>query len=54
MQGTVAGAPVDAALSRANGCEIARWDALAGLSGSTPGTSEPGAPTPGAESLAAQ
>lgn len=29
--GTVAGKPVDAHLSRVNGCEIARWDALAPL-----------------------
>jgi hypothetical protein len=28
VSGTVDGAPVDATLSRANGCEIARWEAV--------------------------
>jgi hypothetical protein len=31
ITGTWRGTPVDATLSRTNGCEIARWDALRGL-----------------------
>jgi len=31
VQGTVDGTPVSAELTRANGCEIARWDSLAPL-----------------------
>lgn len=31
ITGTWGGQPVDSKLSRINGCEIARWDALAGL-----------------------
>ena len=33
ITGSFAGAPVDLALSRANGCEIGRWDELAALLG---------------------
>lgn len=33
VTGTVDGTAVDASFSRANGCEIARWDALVGLLG---------------------
>ncbi|HWS58264.1 MAG TPA: SSI family serine proteinase inhibitor, partial [Actinotalea sp.] len=35
--GTVDGEQVDASLSRVNGCEIARWDALAPLLGTAGG-----------------
>lgn len=31
VRGTWLGRPVDASFSRQNGCEIARWDAVAGL-----------------------
>jgi hypothetical protein len=31
VRGTWRGAPVDASFSRQDGCEIARWDAVAGL-----------------------
>jgi hypothetical protein len=31
ITGTWRGRPVDSSLSRRNGCEIARWDALSGL-----------------------
>jgi len=31
LRGTWNGTPVDASFSRNNGCEIARWDAVAGL-----------------------
>jgi hypothetical protein len=31
ITGTWEGGPVDATLSRTNGCEIARWKALRGL-----------------------
>jgi Subtilisin inhibitor-like len=31
VRGTWRGAPVDASFSREDGCEIARWDAVAGL-----------------------
>jgi hypothetical protein len=33
VRGTWRGAPVDASFSRQDGCEIARWDAVAGLLG---------------------
>jgi hypothetical protein len=33
VRGTWRGAPVDASFSRHDGCEIARWDAVAGLLG---------------------
>jgi hypothetical protein len=33
VTGTLAGAPVEAALSRTNGCEIGRWDELSALVG---------------------
>jgi hypothetical protein len=33
VHGTWRGAPVDASFSRQDGCEIARWDAVAGLLG---------------------
>ena len=33
ITGTWQGEPVNSTLSRKNGCEIARWDALKGLSG---------------------
>jgi hypothetical protein len=37
VTGTVAGQPVNATFSRTDGCEIARWDALADLLGSPGG-----------------
>ena len=37
VTGSVAGSPVDARFSRSNGCDIARWDALAPLLGSVGG-----------------
>lgn len=37
VEGIVAGAPVSARFSRTDGCEIARWDALAPLLGSAGG-----------------
>lgn len=37
VDGTVDGEPVSATFTRANGCEISRWDALAPLLGSTGG-----------------
>lgn len=38
VEGTVAGTPVTAQLSRTDGCEISRWDALAPVLGSAGGT----------------
>ncbi|MBX9246813.1 hypothetical protein ICW40_18650 [Actinotalea ferrariae] len=37
VEGTVAGTPVSAQLSRTDGCEIGRWDALAPVLGSAGG-----------------
>lgn len=37
VEGTVAGAPVSAQFSRTDGCEIARWDVVAPLLGSSGG-----------------
>jgi hypothetical protein len=36
VTGTLAGAPIDAEFSRANGCEIARWVAAAPVLGEAP------------------
>lgn len=38
VQGRWRGEPVDASFSRTNGCEIARWDALAPLFGDATGS----------------
>jgi hypothetical protein len=37
VEGTVAGAPVSARFSRTDGCQIARWDALAPVLGTSGG-----------------
>ena len=41
VEGTLRGEPVDAEFSRANGCEIARWDRAQALLGRVPGPTLP-------------
>ena len=41
VSGTLRGEPVEAEFSRANGCEIARWDRARALLGEVPGVTLP-------------